>query len=138
MLNTAMGRPEPLFLYKFTNCAGRASISTTGGTENSVRVPIQSAANRISIPVESAGGTLALRDLNYPGWRTEIDGQLVAAVATSHFREVQIPAGKHTVAWVYRPVSFWLGLGVSLLTLFVLATIGHFRFWGGWCVFKRH
>ena len=138
MLNTAMGRPEPLFLYKFTNCAGRASISTTGGTENSVRVPIQSAANRISIPVESAGGTLALRDLNYPGWRTEIDGQLVAAVATSHFREVQIPAGKHTVAWVYRPVSFWLGLGVSLSTLFALATIGHFRFWGGWRVFKRH
>ena len=131
MLNTAMGRKEPLFLYKLTKSAGRASMILANGTENAVVVPIQSAANQISLSVESDGGKLILRDLNYPGWQAEIDEQRAVTSTKGAFREIEVPSGKHQVTWIYRPVSFRLGLGISIATFFTLATIGHFRFWHG-------
>ena len=131
MLNTAMGRSEPLFLYKLNKYEGRASMISTNGSRTSVIVPVQSAANWISVAVDSDGGQLILRDLNYPGWQAEIDDQYTEFVTSGAFRVIEVPPGKHTVKWAYRPVSFWLGLGISIGTLFVLATISHFRFWHG-------
>jgi uncharacterized membrane protein YfhO len=40
---------------------------------------------------------------------------------------VEVPAGAHTVEFVYRPRSFWGGLGVSLLALLGLGIA-----WGWW------
>ena len=135
MLNTAMGRSEPLYLYRLRASTGRASIVSADLERGSMRVPVArpTEANRFSVQVDSPGdATLLIRELDYPGWQVELDGQLISATDTtaqSPFRAVQIPRGEHRVTWSYRPFSVKLGLAITLVTLFALAAIGHVRFW---------
>ena len=131
MLNTAMGRSEPLFLYQLTNSPGRASLIWKGGdVDGPISVPNSSAANRTELTVDlSSESSLLLRDLDYPGWQVEIDGQPSDSLAVAEFRSVRVPQGRHTVRWIYRSISFRRGLAITVLTLFTLAVIGHVRFW---------
>ncbi len=66
-------------------------------------------------------GWLMQLSANYPGWKARIDGKNV----TLHygdilFRTIYVPAGKHTIEFLYRPVYFYTGLIISLTFLFVL------------------
>ncbi len=67
---------------------------------------------------------LVTGEVAYPGWQVVIDGQGAAWVRTDYvLRGVVVPAGDHVVTFRYRPLSFWAGAGVSLLTLLgLLAT----------------
>lgn len=80
-------------------------------------VIIDSGANRVNIEVDAEqGGWLLLADTYYPGWQAEIDG-VAADVKPAYgvFRAVQVPAGTHQVEFVYRPLSFAIGLASSFL-----------------------
>ncbi|MBS0201295.1 MAG: hypothetical protein JSS49_00240 [Planctomycetes bacterium] len=132
LLNFAWGRREPLFLYKLTDARGRASVlESPGGVAT---VALQQTANQLIVQSQSdQSATLLLRELHYPGWTVEVDGQAAVASHRGTFRQVPILAGSHTVIWTYRPRSVKLGLNISLATLLVLAAIGHVRFWHrGW------
>ncbi len=61
---------------------------------------------------------LVLSETIYPGWRVTVDGQ-PAAILTAYaaVRATCVPAGEHTVEWVYRPSIYWIGGVVSLLAL---------------------
>jgi hypothetical protein len=64
---------------------------------------------------------LVLTDLFYPGWIAEVDGQPVPIrLANFAFRAVTVPAGTHTVRFVYRPRSVYWGAAVSTVALLVL------------------
>jgi hypothetical protein len=66
---------------------------------------------------ESAGW-LMLMDAWYPGWRATIDGMPVeVARADVLFRAVPVPAGRHRVEFAFAPLSLWMGIGISLVTL---------------------
>jgi hypothetical protein len=59
-------------------------------------------------------GYLVLSDTHYPGWRVRVDG--VAGTiyrANLLFRAVPLPAGRHTVEFVFQPPSLYVGAGVS-------------------------
>ena len=58
----------------------------------------------------------------YPGWVAIIDGKEKLDVERSNyiFQAVCVPEGEHTVEIVYRPVSFYLGGGMTLLCLVLL------------------
>jgi Bacterial membrane protein YfhO len=59
---------------------------------------------------------LFLADLAYPGWKAYVDGQETQIYRADYlFRSVFVPAGKHTVEFVYRPRSFRLGLLITLV-----------------------
>jgi hypothetical protein len=77
---------------------------------------------RIVADVHSDGaGILVLTDLAYPGWRAEADGHPVPILrADGLFRAVALPAGPHQVIFTYRPISFYVGAGVSVAALLVL------------------
>lgn len=76
-----------------------------------------------------ADGYLVLTDAWAPGWVALVDG--VPAPMTRAdviFRAVPIPAGPHFVEFLYRPLSFYIGLGLSgiavaLLVISLLAAI---------------
>jgi hypothetical protein len=138
LLNSAWGRfdasgqPEPFFLYRLKDSPGRATAIDDAGASGVMKATVaqQSEANQLRIQTEtSAAANLVVRDLNYPGWVAEIDGQVANSTTPGSFRQVSIPAGEHTAIWKYRPTSVRIGLFVSAFTLLMLATLGHLRFW---------
>jgi len=63
-------------------------------------------------------GYLVLSDTFYPGWRASVDGQPASLYRANYaFRAVPVPAGVHTVRMVFRPISWFVGLSLSGLTL---------------------
>ncbi len=73
--------------------------------------------NRVILEVETTGsGWLRMSDLWYPGWKVVVDGHLQPLLqADGCLRAVFLTAGKHTVQFVYKPVSVSIGAAVSLL-----------------------
>ena len=134
-LNPAWGMfRESLFLYRIANAAGRVQWKENAPTADTRPAEDASAgtlrithasANRIEIEAEStAGGRVVLTDLMYPGWRVTIDGALADAIADeSQFRVVDVPAGKHVIAWTFHPASVYWGGAVSLFAALAM---------GGW------
>ncbi|PYV38951.1 MAG: hypothetical protein DMG09_10550, partial [Acidobacteria bacterium] len=74
-------------------------------------------------------GYLVLLDSYYPGWRAYLDGREAKILQANYaFRAVEVPAGKHTVEFSYRPLSFDAGLALSCMgLLFGIVSI----FWSG-------
>ncbi len=71
-------------------------------------------------------GLLVLTDLHAPGWIAEEgDRRLQILRADGWFRAVALPAGTHRVVFRYRPIAFYAGAGISVLTLFVLLVLWH-------------
>jgi hypothetical protein len=66
----------------------------------------------------SAPCLLVLTDLAYPGWRASVDGaRAEVALVNALFRGVRLEAGRHEIVYRYRPVSFWLGVGLALAAI---------------------
>jgi hypothetical protein len=132
MLNSAWGRQEPVYLAKLNNAPGRASIFVdhSPAAQSFATVPAQPEANRSATQTESPKpAKLIVRDLDYPGWQVEVDGQPASVESEPPFRKVELPAGPHRVMWSYRPFSVSLGLAITLLTALLLAALAHVRFW---------
>ncbi len=74
---------------------------------------------RIEISVNSSdSGLLVLTEANYPGWQAEIDGEWVEIEQTDGlFRGVVVPEGEHEVVFVFRPLSYRIGLVLSFVSL---------------------
>lgn len=84
-----------------------------------------------SVSVESYGPTvvrlraeadrdcaLVLADGFFPGWHAYIDGRRTEVFPAYYaFRGILLPAGAHTVEFRYTPLSFRIGLALSVLTL---------------------
>jgi hypothetical protein len=58
---------------------------------------------------------LYLSDTYYPGWRAYVDGKETKIYrANLAFRAVEVPKGKHTVVFKYVPMSFYIGLCLTI------------------------
>lgn len=130
LLNRAWGRyQEPIFLYRLQHATGRVvweSQESAGPAEI-----VESGPHRVRIVAETeAGGTLVLRDLNYPGWVVSVDGRPERAAAAGKFRGVELSAGRHEVIWSYRPASVYWGAGMSGLAVIGLGL-------GWWTLSRR-
>jgi hypothetical protein len=87
------------------------NIEGTYTSQQSVHVASDDLASTI-VPA-SGPGTLKLRDRNMPGWTATVDGA-PAEIGGTDWREVQLPAGEHTVVFIYTPP----GLRTGLICLF--------------------
>jgi uncharacterized membrane protein YfhO len=66
----------------------------------------------------NSAGLLVVTDLFYPGWIAEEGGRRLEILrADGLFRAVALPAGSHRVTFRYRPYSFLVGAGISILAL---------------------
>ena len=66
-------------------------------------------------------GVLFLSDPFYPGWRAEVDGKPAPILRANYaFRAIPVPAGSHRVTMTFRPASWYIGLGISGLTVLMI------------------
>jgi uncharacterized membrane protein YfhO len=72
---------------------------------------------------------LVVSEMHFPGWRAYLDGVDTPIYRSNYlFRGVVVPPGRHTVRFVYRPVSVAVGAGVSALgALTLVALVGRRR-----------
>jgi hypothetical protein len=79
---------------------------------------------RVHLKAEvSEPAVLVLGDAFYPGWRAEVDGAPAPITrANLMFRAVMLEPGSHNVVFSYEPLSWRLGMIISLATLALVAT----------------
>ena len=72
----------------------------------------------------AAPSFLVTSDVYYPGWQATVDGAPVQLFQANYaLRGVGVPAGTHTVRFVYKPRSFYYGVMVSAISLVALAVV---------------
>jgi len=72
--------------------------------------------------VTDSAAFLVLTDTWFPGWRARVNGVDQAVWRANHaFRAVWLPPGVHEIELRYRPLSFQVGLGLSVLAACVAA-----------------
>jgi hypothetical protein len=81
------------------------------------------ALNHIDLAVDMpAAGYLVLSEVAYPGWEARVDGRVSLLYrANFAFRAVYLERGSHQVSLAFRPLTWYLGLGISGVTLALLA-----------------
>jgi hypothetical protein len=113
---------------KWTNLPVPVSPFTKGGGGVSGgEVEILSESNNgLTLQVKVAGDNLlVLSDTYYPGWKAFVNGKKTKIHrANYNFRAIPLPAGTHRVEFVYDPISFKLGAGVTLLGILSCIGIG--------------
>jgi uncharacterized membrane protein YfhO len=82
----------------------------------------------VTVKTKSAQPSILILSANhFPGWRAYVDGNFVTNLRVDYnLRGVVLPAGEHTVEFIYRPKSVLIGAVISLLTL-----IGLLIWWSG-------
>lgn len=82
------------------------------------------APNALQYEVDTKqGGTVVFSEIYYPGWRSYIDGEEVSHGRVNYIlRAMNVPAGKHTIEFVFDPQSLhatetiaFIALGIMLL-----------------------
>lgn len=82
------------------------------------------APNALQYEVDTKqGGTVVFSEIYYPGWRSYIDGEEVSHGRANYIlRAMNVPAGKHTIEFVFDPQSLhatetiaFIALGIMLL-----------------------
>lgn len=68
---------------------------------------------------------LVMSDSYYPGWKVSVDGEPDKLYRAYYFlRAVHLDAGKHIVRFVYDPLSYKLGVIISVMTIILLLFFG--------------
>jgi Bacterial membrane protein YfhO len=71
-----------------------------------------------------SGGKFGFIEQLFPGWHAYVDGREVPIHRwKTAFQSIDAPAGRHRVRFEYRPASFRIGAGISLLSLIILTVV---------------
>jgi hypothetical protein len=83
-------------------------------------------AERVTVRVGASGpGITVLADTFDPAWDATLDGMPCPVLRTNAvFRGVATPQGSHRIVFDYRPLSFTLGMTISLVTIGLLVIGG--------------
>jgi len=127
ILNDERFNPQDLVLMADTSMLkykeyGKGEAQIVSYTQN--KVVIKTKAKMPSM--------LVLTDTYFPGWKVFIDGRDEAIYPAYHsFRAVELPGGEHNVEFGYKPVSFSIGIILSIMgVLGVVGLVGYKRFYG--------
>ena len=73
-------------------------------------------------------GYLFMADSWYPGWVAQLDGvETQIYKADTIFRAVSVNQGSHTLDFYYRPLSFYIGAGLSFISILFMVLITKHR-----------
>ncbi len=84
--------------------------------------------NKVTIQTQSTGNKFMVFSDSYdPGWIATIDSESVPIHKTNYtFRGLYVPEGKHQIQFEYRPVSFYMGLKLSMISVLGLLAYGYY------------
>jgi uncharacterized membrane protein YfhO len=86
----------------------------------------------------STPGYLFLSEIFYPGWKAFVDEQPTRILRGNYlFRVIALPKGRHLVRLVFDPSSIKAGVGITLLTLFIIMAVMVYQFSKRTSFFKR-
>jgi uncharacterized membrane protein YfhO len=69
---------------------------------------------------------VVMSEIFYPGWRAAVDGVPVPLLRADYaLRAVCVPPGEHVITLSFRPGSLWIGAGMTLACLLLVA-------WSAW------
>src|SRR5208282_3906510 len=91
---------------------------------------VELSPNKITIKVKTASPSfLILSEVNYQGWRAYVDGVEVPIMSPySVLRSIHIDTpGAHEVSFVYQPISFTIGVVVTLATPLIIIIVTRFK-----------
>jgi len=98
---------EPPLPENTTNDIG--TVRFAGRTMNTVRLEAQT----------TAPCALVLSDQYFPGWNAYINGETAPIHSAYYlFRAVQLAVGKQTIEFRYEPMSFRIGMAISIAAMF--------------------
>jgi len=123
----AVGRPHESYLYLNELGLPRAWVAGSVDRwdmplENRQAQVLRYTANIIEIRAEGPG-LLVVSEASYPGWRATVDDhQATLLTAGGWMRAVNLGPGMHTVRLTFAPLSVFVGLGLTLVSL--LAYVG--------------
>ena len=110
-----------------TSVASRTDLPHKGGGVGGSEVEfISETNNRLQLHVETKENSLlVLSDTYFPGWKVFVNGNPKKIYQANYtFRAVPLNAGIHKVEFVYDPMSFKVGAGVTLLGILGCLLIG--------------
>lgn len=86
---------------------------------------VRRSENEVTVEVSTdQAGLLISSDLYSKDWQATIDGRVTKIYRANYaFRAVSVPAGKHTIRFVYQPLWYKLGRVVTMLTLVVIVSL---------------
>ena len=81
--------------------------------------------NRLDLRSDSPSSTiLLLSELYYPGWKAYVDDKDVPILRADYLlRAVKLDAGQHSITVIYRPMSFYIGSIITIVTILLLIFI---------------
>ena len=102
------------------------ALRHAGGVSRGEAEIISESNNRLSLRVKVAEDSLlVLSDTYYPGWKAFVDGAETRIYRADYtFRAIPLKAGIHQAEFVYDPISFKLGAGVTFLGILGCLGIG--------------
>ena len=105
--------------------AERTNLPETYSTPSTSVTILDYQDTRIVIQAKSdQDGLLILGDQYYPGWQATVDGEFAPILRTNHiFRGILLPQGEHEVIFSYRPLSLYVGMGISFSGIVLLGTL---------------
>jgi len=118
---------DPQQIILLESDIGLLDYSFSSATKGRVSV-VSFSPDRIDIKTESNGDVmLFLSEIYYPGWKVYVDGIEGKIYRANYiFRSVPLRAGKHSVSFVYDPLSFKIGKYISLFSLVLcLGLVGY-------------
>jgi hypothetical protein len=112
---------DPLKQVLLNEKISREMNRSSGGEAKIVRY----SNNNVVIDASLDGfGILVLTDTFYPGWKVRVDGKESRILQANYFfRGVELSAGSHRIEFVYDPLSFQIGLIISLLTIVFMIAV---------------
>lgn len=125
LLNRIWGRGgSPCYLYRLRS-PGQRLVTDPPSAMTSWKT-IQESPTDIMFEVTlNSAAQVHLRELMYPGWTAEIDGQPVDAITGNDLtRTVHVAAGAHQLHWKFESRSVHTGIWVSFLALLGVWSFG--------------
>ncbi|HWR64497.1 MAG TPA: YfhO family protein, partial [Bellilinea sp.] len=92
---------------------------------------LEESPNRLLISANAtADGWVVIRDSWYPGWQARVDNKPAPILHADYlFKAVSVSAGNHEIELEYKPISFTIGLWVSVFAWVVFSA--------AWVILRR-
>ncbi len=134
MGNMAEGETLTLQIESEQSCSGNFYVVTLNEEAHDAAMDIvgaeqweitQMSNDHIVGTVDSSLTGTMMTSIPYDaGWTVSVDGKVVETVAIGEgLLAFDVAAGKHTVEMTYYPTGWWIGLGVSGVSILVLAAL---------------